>query len=148
MKERKIKSVRGYEIIDSRGFPTVMARVTLSDGTVASASVPSGASTGIHEAHELRDGDSSRFEGKGVRRAVASIEKISEALSGTCVCDQAAIDRKMCELDGTDNKSNLGANAILAVSMAAVRAAAASFELPLYRYISGFEMFSEPHMRK
>ncbi len=138
MTDRKIKSVRGYEIIDSRGFPTVMARVTLTDGTVASASVPSGASTGAHEAHELRDGDTSRFAGKGVRRAVESIGKISEALSGVCICDQNTIDRKMRELDGTANKSNLGANAILAVSMASTRAAAASYGLPLYRYISGF----------
>ena len=138
MTERKIKCVRGYEIIDSRGFPTVMARVTLTDGTVASASVPSGASTGAHEAHELRDGDASRYGGKGVRRAVESIERISEALHGVCICDQSKVDRIMRELDGTDNKSNLGANAILAVSMAATRAAAASFGLPIYRYISGF----------
>ncbi len=138
MTERKIKGVRGYEIIDSRGFPTVMARVTLTDGTVASASVPSGASTGVHEAHELRDGDESRFAGKGVRRAVESVGKIGEAISGICVCEQNAIDRRMRELDGTENKSKLGANAILAVSMATARAAAASFGLPLYRYISGF----------
>ena len=138
MTERKIKSVKGYEIIDSRGFPTVMARVTLTDGTVASASVPSGASTGIHEAHELRDGDEMRFAGKGVRRAVESIGKINEAICGVCVCDQSGIDRRMIELDGSKNKSNLGANAILAVSMATVRAAAASYGLPLYRYISGF----------
>lgn len=138
MKKCYIKKVSGLEIIDSRGFPTVMAKVTLDDGTAGVASVPSGASTGIHEAYEKRDGDKSRYGGKGVTEAVKSIDTISEALHGICAYKQDDIDDIMCKLDGTDNKSHLGANAILAVSLAAARAGATSLSMPLYRYIGGF----------
>ena len=137
MKKCSIKRISALEILDSRGFPTVMAKVTLEDGTSAVASVPSGASTGIHEAHELRDGDKNRYGGKGVTKAVKSVNAISEALHGTCVYDQKEIDRIMCELDASENKSKLGANAILAVSLAVARAAACSFGMPLYRYLGG-----------
>lgn len=138
MKSAYIKKVSGLEVLDSRGFPTVMAKVTLDDGTVAAASVPSGASTGAHEACELRDGDTSRYLGKGVTRAVNSLSDISEALRGVCASRQSEVDRIMCELDGTENKSKLGANAILAVSLAVARAAACSSGTPLYRYLGGF----------
>ncbi len=126
------------EILDSRGNPTVEATVFLSDGTVGVASVPSGASTGIYEACELRDGDRKRYGGKGVLGAVANVGKIiSPALSGVYASEQAEIDRILCDLDGTDNKNRLGANATLAVSMAAARAAANWYHLPLYRYLGG-----------
>ena len=126
------------EILDSRGNPTVEATVFLADGTVGVASVPSGASTGIYEACELRDGDRRRWGGKGVLGAVSNVGKIiSQALSGVYASEQTEIDRILCDLDGTENKSRLGANAILAVSMAAARAAANWYHVPLYRYLGG-----------
>jgi enolase len=134
----KIVSVRALEILDSRGNPTLKVFVALDNGTVTSASVPSGASTGENEACELRDGDPNRYGGKGVLRAVANvIETIAPALVGMEPVGQAAIDHKMIELDGTPNKSRLGANAILGVSMAVARAAAATCGLPLYSYLGG-----------
>ncbi len=133
-----IDSVRGREVIDSRGNPTVEAEVGLSDGTFAKASVPSGASTGAFEAVELRDNDKNRYGGKGVNKAVENVNRvIAPALCGDSPFDQCSIDYKMTELDGTDNKSNLGANAILAVSLACAKAAAGSLRLPLFRYIGG-----------
>ena len=126
------------EILDSRGNPTVEATVFLSDGTVGVASVPSGASTGIYEACELRDGERRRYLGKGVQNAVSNVGKIiSPAISGVYASEQAEIDRILCDLDGTENKSRLGANAILAVSLATARAAANWYHLPLYRYLGG-----------
>ncbi|MBE6628758.1 MAG: phosphopyruvate hydratase [Ruminococcaceae bacterium] len=126
------------EILDSRGNPTVEATVFLADGTVGVASVPSGASTGIYEACELRDGDRRRYGGKGVTAAVSNVGKIiSPALSGVYASEQTEIDRILCDLDGTENKSRLGANATLAVSMAAARAAANFYHVPLYRYLGG-----------
>jgi enolase len=134
----KILSVRALEILDSRGNPTLKVFLALDNGMVTSASVPSGASTGENEACELRDGDQSRYGGKGVLRAVANvIETIAPELVGMDPVRQAAIDRKMIELDGTPNKSRLGANAILGVSMAVARAAAATCGLPLYSYLGG-----------
>ena len=128
----------GREILDSRGNPTVHATVTLSDGSVGEAAVPSGASTGIFEAHERRDFDPSRYHGKGVLRAVEDIRsRISPALSGMRADDQSHVDRVLCELDGTPNKSGLGANAMLAVSLATARAAANHYHLPLWRYLGG-----------
>ena len=133
-----IIDIRGREIIDSRGNPTVEADVTLASGATGRAAVPSGASTGEHEALELRDGDASRYGGKGVERAVQSIEeKIAPALDGLLASDQMHIDRTMIEIDGTPNKGSLGANAILAVSMAVARAAADDVGMPLYRYLGG-----------
>ncbi len=132
-----IVSVHGREILDSRGNPTVEAEVQLSAGARGRAAVPSGASTGEHEALELRDGDSKRYLGKGVTRAVAHINgEIAAALRGFDAADQAGLDRKMISLDGTPNKGRLGANAILAVSMAAARAAADAARLPLYQYLN------------
>jgi enolase len=131
---KKIKSVLGREILDSRGFPTVEVDVVLADGTVGSAAVPSGASTGVHEALELRDGGK-RYLGKGVRKAVANVEKIAAKVSGKDAEDLPALDDAMLALDGTPNKKKLGANAILGVSMAAARAAAASNKMPLYRWL-------------
>ena len=126
------------EILDSRGNPTVEASVMLSDGNVGVASVPSGASTGIYEAVEKRDGDKRRFGGKGVLSAVGGICRvISPELVGVYASEQSEIDRILCELDGTTNKEKLGANAILAVSLAAARAAANSYKIPLYKYIGG-----------
>ena len=123
----KIKDITAREILDSRGNPTVEAKVTLADGSVGIASVPSGASTGIHEAHELRDGDKSRYNGKGVLTAVNNVkEKIRPALIDMDGSDIEKIDEAMIALDGSKNKSNLGANAILAVSLANARAAAKS----------------------
>ena len=134
----EIVKVVGREILDSRGNPTVEADVILADGTVGRAAVPSGASTGEHEAVELRDADPKRYLGKGTRKAVANIlKKIAPAVTGMEAEDQATIDHKMIELDGTPNKAKLGANAILAVSMAAARAAAQSQMTPLYRYLGG-----------
>lgn len=130
----KIKAVKAREILDSRGFPTVQADVVLQDGAAGSAAVPSGASTGSHEALELRDNDS-RYNGKGVLKAVKNISKIEKILKGKDVNDIRALDQAMLDLDGTKNKSRLGANAILAVSMAALRAGAASAKKPLYRHI-------------
>jgi enolase len=133
-----ISNIHAREVLDSRGNPTVEAEVTLADGTKGRAIVPSGASTGEHEAVELRDGDKQRFLGKGVLKAVEHVNtKIAKALTGMEVADQRALDQKMIELDGTDNKGRLGANAILSVSMAAARAAANHFKQPLYQYLGG-----------
>src|SRR6202142_4003725 len=134
----QIQEIRAREILDSRGNPTVEAQVTLLDGTRGRAAVPSGASTGEHEAVELRDGDKQRYLGKGVLKAVENVNtEIADALANMDAADQRAIDQKMIGLDGTENKGRLGANAILAVSMAAARASAAAFSLPLYRYLGG-----------
>ena len=133
-----ILDITAREILDSRGNPTVEADVTLANGTMGRAAVPSGASTGEHEAVELRDGDKDRYLGKGVRQAVQNIEeKIAPALADMDVTDQIGIDHAMIELDGTANKGALGANAILAVSLACARAAADELGLPLYRYLGG-----------
>jgi enolase len=133
-----ITDIKAREILDSRGNPTVEADVFCSNGTVGRASVPSGASTGEHEAAELRDGDAKRYGGKGVLQAVENVEEtIGPELKGHDITDQLGLDSAMIELDGTANKSNLGANAILAVSLAAARAGAASVGLPLYRYLGG-----------
>jgi enolase len=135
----KIVSVRGREIIDSRGNPTVEADVRLESGVVGRGAVPSGASTGEHEANELRDGDKARYLGKGVQKAVGHVNaEIAKVVTGMDVADQRAIDKKMIEADGTANKSNFGANAILAVSMAAARAAAAASSKPLYKYLATY----------
>ncbi len=133
-----IIDIHAREVLDSRGNPTVEAEVTLGDGTQGRAIVPSGASTGEHEAVELRDGDKDRFLGKGVLNAVENVNgEIAEALAGFDAADQRMVDQKMIELDGTHNKGRLGANAILAVSMATARASAVYFQLPLYRYLGG-----------
>ncbi|HUF65731.1 MAG TPA: phosphopyruvate hydratase [Gemmatimonadaceae bacterium] len=133
-----ISDIRAREILDSRGNPTLEAEVTLASGSFGRAAVPSGASTGGHEALELRDGDVDRYLGKGVQQAVQSVEeRIAPALVGMAAVDQVAIDRAMVELDGTANKGKLGANAILAVSLAVARAAAEEVGLPLYRYMGG-----------
>jgi enolase len=140
-----IVRVSGIEILDSRGNPTVEAEVFLADGSVGRAAVPSGASTGEHEACELRDDDKSRYLGKGSLKAVANINgPIAKALQGHDATLQAVIDGIMIRLDGTPNKSNLGANAILAVSMAAARAAAVSHKTPLYRYLGGVNACTLP----
>ncbi|MBL8230370.1 MAG: phosphopyruvate hydratase [Bryobacterales bacterium] len=134
----EIVRIVGREILDSRGNPTVEADVYLVSGSVGRAAVPSGASTGEHEAVELRDGDKSRYLGKGTRKAVENINtEIAHALDGMDAMDQGALDHKMIALDGTPNKGRLGANAILAVSMAAARAAAQTIEIPLYRHLGG-----------
>ena len=135
---KHITKIHGREILDSRGNPTVEVEVYLADGSIGRASVPSGASTGIYEACELRDGDPGRYLGKGVSNAVHNVNtEIAEALLGANALDQAAIDRSLIELDGTPNKSRLGANAILGVSLACAKAAAASLGQSLYRYIGG-----------
>jgi len=135
---KTIELVRGREILDSRGNPTVEAEVRLEGGAYGRAAVPSGASTGAHEALELRDGDKGRYGGKGVMQAVENINKdISKAVLGQDALDQSAVDQVMLELDGTSNKSKLGANAILGVSLAVARAAANAVGLPLYRYLGG-----------
>jgi enolase len=132
-----IEDIRGIELLDSRGNPTVGATVRLTSGVEASAAVPSGASTGEHEAVELRDGGA-RYGGKGVQRAVANVnDAIAEELIGLDALDQAGIDGALIDLDGTANKSNLGANAMLAVSLATARATAAALDVPLYRYLGG-----------
>ena len=134
----EIEKVIGREIMDSRGNPTVEAEVTLADGTVGRGAAPSGASTGEFEAVELRDGDKKRYLGKGVLKAVKNInELIAPALTGLDASDIYAVDKVMLDLDGTKDKSKLGANAILAVSIAAARAAATALDLPLYRFIGG-----------
>lgn len=134
----KIEKVRGYEILDSRGNPTVKAEVMLSDGCVGIASIPSGASTGINEAVELRDGNEGRFGGNGVTKAVNNVNiEICKAVTSANTIDQGRIDSLMINLDGTDNKSRLGANAILAVSLALAKAAASHYRMPLYKYIGG-----------
>jgi len=133
-----IEEVYARQILDSRGNPTIEVDVITSDGSTGRAAVPSGASTGIHEAIELRDGDSSQYMGKGVTRAIGHVnDLIAEALVGVNVYDQVHIDRLMLEMDGTANKSRLGANAILGVSLATARAAASSCGMPLYRYVGG-----------
>ena len=133
-----IKNIRAIEILDSRGNPTVRVTVELEGGCSGTAAVPSGASTGKHEAVELRDGDRTRFNGLGVLKAVSSVNgEILKSLKGMSALDQAAIDRQMIELDGTKNKARLGANAILGVSLAVARAAANYLSLPLYRYLGG-----------
>ena len=136
--ETTIEDIVAREILDSRGNPTVEVEVTLLDGSRGRAAVPSGASTGVHEALELRDGDKKRYNGKGVLKAVAAVnEVLAEELFGWDATDQKAIDAEMIALDGTPNKSKFGANAILGVSLAVAKAAAASLGLPLYRYIGG-----------
>lgn len=141
----KIKEIKGREILDSRGNPTVEVDVVLESGIMGRASVPSGASTGVNEAIELRDGDKSRFGGKGVQRAVTHVNtEIAAAVAGHCVFDQAGIDRLMIELDGTPNKSRLGANAILGVSLAVAHAAALAAGRPLYAYIGGIDSHVMP----
>ncbi|MGA9508991.1 MAG: phosphopyruvate hydratase [Candidatus Sulfotelmatobacter sp.] len=133
-----ISAIIGREVLDSRGNPTVEAEVQLASGVIGRAIVPSGASTGEHEAVELRDGDETRFLGKGVLKAVENVNgEIADALANWDAADQRALDQRMIELDGTETKGRLGANAILAVSMAAARAAAVEFGLPLYRYLGG-----------
>ena len=133
-----IAAIIGREVLDSRGNPTVEAEVQLGSGTSGKAIVPSGASTGEHEAVELRDGDNTRFLGKGVLKAVENVNgEIADTLANWDAYDQRGLDQKMIELDGTENKSRLGANAILAVSMAAARAASLEYNLPLYRYLGG-----------
>jgi enolase len=135
---KTIKSIKGRQILDSRGNPTVEVDVILDDGSLGRAAVPSGASTGSHEAVELRDGDPSKYQGKGVLKAVNNIRKIiAPAIVGMSALQQEAIDRKMIELDGTPNKAKLGANAILGVSLAVAHAAANSQGVPLYRYLGG-----------
>ena len=133
-----IDNIHAREILDSRGNPTVEVEVTLEDGSFGRAAVPSGASTGVHEALELRDGDKKRYGGKGVKKAVGHVNKeIADALIGMDALDQGAIDRAMIELDGTPHKKKFGANAILGVSLATARAAATSCDLPLFRYLGG-----------
>ncbi|HTJ62184.1 MAG TPA: phosphopyruvate hydratase, partial [Alphaproteobacteria bacterium] len=133
-----IVDIHGREILDSRGNPTVEVEVVLESGASGRAAVPSGASTGTHEAVELRDGDKARYGGKGVLNAVESVNgELADALSGVEAFDQVGIDRLMIDLDGTPNKSRLGANAILGISMAVAKAAAAEADLPLYRYVGG-----------
>jgi len=133
-----IYDIFAREILDSRGNPTVEVDVVLEDGSFGRAAVPSGASTGEHEAHELRDEDDSRFLGKGVSRAVDFVnEEISDALEGLDACDQAQIDMILCDIDGTPNKSRLGANSILGVSLAVAKAAADYHDMPLYKYLGG-----------
>ncbi|MEK7354604.1 MAG: phosphopyruvate hydratase, partial [Chloroflexota bacterium] len=140
-----IKSVKAREILDSRGNPTLEAEVELSDGTKGWAAVPSGASTGKYEAVELRDGDKSRFNGLGVLKAVANVNQvIAPAIAGMSVNDQAAIDSKLIELDGTENKSRLGANAILGVSLALAHAAASSSGEPLYKHVGKTDKYTTP----
>ena len=140
MTKPQIIKCSAREILDSRGNPTVEATVVLSDGSLGVASVPSGASTGMYEAVEKRDGDKSRYNGRGVLSAVNSIcRTISPALIGVYATEQDEVDRIMCELDGTENKQNLGANAILAVSLANARACANSYRMPLYKFLGGME---------
>jgi len=140
-----IEDIVAREILDSRGNPTVEVDVTLESGIVGRASVPSGASTGEHEAHELRDNDKKRYLGKGVLKAVHNVnKKIASALEGMSALNQRAIDKRMIELDGTKTKSNLGANAILGVSLAVAKAAAAYLDMPLYRYIGGVNAITLP----
>ncbi len=141
----KIEAVHGREILDSRGNPTVEAEITLCSGIRARASVPSGASTGVFEALELRDGEKSRYQGKGVRQAVAHVNgELAQAVIGMDACDQIGIDRAMMRLDGTKTKSKLGANAILAVSLACAKAAAKALGQPLYRYLGGISACTLP----
>jgi enolase len=141
----KIEKVHAREILDSRGNPTVEVEVTLENGVMGRAAVPSGASTGENEALELRDGDKGRYLGKGVLKAVENVNTIiAPALKGDCVFDQRAVDQKMLALDGTPTKSKLGANAILGVSLATAQAAAKALNIPLYRYIGGCNSYTMP----
>jgi enolase len=134
----EIVSIHAREILDSRGFPTIEVDVLTSTGTIGRAAVPSGASTGAHEAHELRDGDKDRYMGKGVLKAVENVNnEICDALEGYDIFDQVGIDTFLMELDGTKNKTHLGANALLGVSLACAKAAATESHLPLYKYIGG-----------
>ena len=141
----KIEKIHAREILDSRGNPTVEVEITLENGVMGRAAVPSGASTGENEALELRDGDKARYGGKGVLKAVENVNTIiAPALQGDCVFDQRALDHKMLALDGTSTKSKLGANAILGVSLAAAKAAAKALGMPLYRYIGGCNAYTMP----
>ncbi len=140
----EIIDIRAREILDSRGNPTVEVEVELENGVVGVAMVPSGASTGVHEALELRDGDKERYLGKGVQTAVANVEKLSSELVGMSALDQRLVDEAMIELDGTENKSEFGANAMLGISLATARAAAKSLGLPLFRYIGGLRSDTLP----
>jgi enolase len=143
----KISDIRGREILDSRGNPTLEADVTLDDGSTARAGVPSGASTGTREAVELRDGDKSRYLGKGTQKAVANVNGVlRDALLGQEFADQRAVDTRMIELDGTDNKGNLGANALLAISLAVAKAEAVSKGLSLFRHLGSSTMMPVPMM--
>ena len=138
MTKPQITKCCAREILDSRGYPTVEATVVLCDGSVGVASVPSGAFTGQFEAHELRDGDENRYHGKGVRDAVRNVcDIICPAISGMYASDQEEVDQALLRLDGTQNKSKLGANAMLAVSLATARAAANWYRIPLYKYLGG-----------
>ncbi len=140
MARTSISRIHAREILDSRGNPTIEVDVRLESGALGRAAIPSGASTGEHEAWELRDGNKNRFGGKGVKKAVANVnEKIAPALKGWDALDQATIDKKLIELDGTPNKNNLGANALLGVSLAVAHAAATAENLPLFRYLGGRE---------
>ena len=141
----RIEKITGREILDSRGNPTVEVDVWLESGVMGRASVPSGASTGEHEALELRDGDKNRYGGKGVQKAVENVNKaIAPTLVGMSALNQRAIDHAMLKLDGTKTKSNLGANAILGVSLAVAKAAANYLDIPLYRYIGGTNTYVMP----
>jgi enolase len=143
--DTRIHEVRAREILDSRGNPTVEVDLVLADGSRGRAAVPSGASTGEREALELRDGDPRRYNGKGVRKAVAHVnDEIACALAGFDATEQAAIDQRLIDLDGTPNKGRLGANAILGVSMAAARASAISAGVPLYRQLQARDRYSLP----
>jgi len=140
-----IEGIEAMEILDSRGNPTISTQVTLAGGSTGTAAVPSGASTGAFEAVELRDGDKSRYQGKGVLKAVRNVNTIiSDHLRGADARDQTGIDRMMLELDGTENKAKLGANAILSVSLAAAKAVAAAYGMPLYRYVGGCQARTLP----
>ena len=141
----EIVDVIAREILDSRGNPTVEADIHLESGVIARAAVPSGASTGEREAIELRDGDKNRYQGKGVLKAVQNIDEIiATELLGMEAMQQATLDKMMLELDATENKAKLGANAILAVSMAAARASAIELDIPLYRYLGGVNALTLP----
>jgi enolase len=145
MMSAAIRSIRGREILDSRGNPTVEVDVELECGAIGRAAVPSGASTGVHEAVELRDDDARRYGGKGVTHAVNHVNTaLAAALHGMDALDQGALDRTMLSLDGTPNKSNLGANAILGLSLAGARAAAIASQLPLFRYLGGAQATRMP----
>ncbi|MCC2672974.1 MAG: enolase, partial [Armatimonadetes bacterium] len=140
-----IEAIHAREILDSRGTPTIEVEVELESGVIGGAAVPSGASTGAHEAVELRDGDKKRYGGKGVLKAVENVNNaIQKALIGEDALDQIAIDRIMLELDGTPNKGRLGANAILGVSLATARAASIAMDLPLWRYLGGVGAYQLP----
>ena len=143
----EIVDVMAREILDSRGNPTVEVEVTLDDGTIGRAAVPSGASTGMYEACELRDGDKSRYNGKGVQMAVENVNgEIAEAMLGLNVLDQTSIDKMLIEIDGTPNKTRLGANAILGVSLACAKAAAQATGTSLYNYIGGVNAKTLPEI--